>query len=45
MAAVTQAPPRAAAAGGGLFGFLKDGVVVSTRNRGLFMPLVALHAA
>ncbi|RLM91373.1 hypothetical protein C2845_PM08G01330 [Panicum miliaceum] len=26
------------------FGFLKEGVVVATRNRGLFLPLAALHA-
>ncbi|CAL4952405.1 unnamed protein product [Urochloa decumbens] len=41
------APPRGAAGGGGggFFGFLKDGVVMVTRNRSLFLPLAALHAA
>ncbi|CAL5056020.1 unnamed protein product [Urochloa decumbens] len=38
------APPRAAE-GGGFFAFLKDGVVVATRNSSLFLPLAALHAA
>ncbi|CAL4959012.1 unnamed protein product [Urochloa decumbens] len=42
-----QALPRGAAGGGGggFFGFLKDGVVMVTRNRSLFLPLAALHAA
>ncbi|CAO2161592.1 unnamed protein product [Urochloa humidicola] len=46
-APVTQpppAPPRAAAQQG-FFAFLKDGVVITTRNCGLFLPLAALHAA
>lgn len=49
-AAVAQAqprpsPPRAAGSGRGFFAFLKDGVLVTTRNRGLFLRLAALHAA
>ncbi|KAG2586141.1 hypothetical protein PVAP13_5NG101300 [Panicum virgatum] len=43
MAAVTR-PPRAAGGGRSFFGYLKEGVVVATRNRGLFLPLAALHA-
>lgn len=38
-------PPRAAGSRRGFFAFLKDGVLVTTRNRGLFLPLGALHAA
>lgn len=38
-------PPRAAGSRRGFFGFLKDGVLVTTRNRSLFLPLAALHAA